>query len=60
MQVGELVQQKECYRTSGRWAIVVESEDWSSSCTIIFTDTGAKFDVYKKSLIVYSSEEKQR
>ena len=56
MKVGDLVQQKPHYRSNGRWAIVVRSDHWDDSCIIRFTDNGAKHQVYKKSLIVFSKD----
>ena len=57
MQVGSLVQLGPNYKNRNRWAIVAKNEDWSSHCSIIFTDTGEKAEAIKSGLIVYSSLE---
>jgi hypothetical protein len=57
VQVGSLVQLGPNYKNRNRWAIVSKSEDWSSHCTIVFTDTCEKVEAIKSGLIVYSNLE---
>jgi len=55
MKIGDLVQLGPNYKNRNRWAIIAKSEDWSSHCSIIFTDTGEKVEAIKSGLIVYSN-----